>query len=55
VARPVLFFGPSPSHIADLLEQHQFGLHVAHGDVGGALRAIEQLRSMTPPNGHGSA
>ena len=31
VARPVLFLGPSPSHIADLLEHHHFGLHVRHG------------------------
>src|SRR5947207_8768193 len=44
VARPVLFFGPSPSHIADLLDKHGFGLHVSHGDVPGALRTIQQLR-----------
>src|SRR5439155_22115739 len=43
VARPVLFFGPKPSHIDDLLEQHHFGLHVSHGDVGGAVCAIRKL------------
>jgi colanic acid biosynthesis glycosyl transferase WcaI len=43
-ARPVLFFGPRPSHIADLLDKHQFGLHVDHGDVDAALRAIDELR-----------
>jgi len=43
VARPVLFFGPRPSHIADLLDKHHFGLHVSHGDVGGAVAAIRKL------------
>lgn len=46
VARPVLFFGPEPSHIADLLEKHSFGVHVSHGDVDGAVRAIETLKSL---------
>jgi colanic acid biosynthesis glycosyl transferase WcaI len=44
VARPILYFGPSPSHIADLLEKHHLGLHVSHGDVAGALEAIASLR-----------
>src|SRR5207302_8675534 len=47
VARPVLFFGPKPSHISDLLDQHHFGEHVDHGDVDGAIRAIEKLRTMS--------
>ena len=46
VSKPVLFFGPKPSHISDLLDRHQFGIHVAHGDVEGALAAIEQFRAM---------
>jgi colanic acid biosynthesis glycosyl transferase WcaI len=45
VARPVLYFGPKPSHISDLLDQHRFGLHVRHGDVNGAIRAIDELRN----------
>jgi colanic acid biosynthesis glycosyl transferase WcaI len=44
--KPILFLGPSPSHIGDLLEQHPIGIHVLHGDVPGALAAIERLRSM---------
>jgi hypothetical protein len=44
VGRPVLYFGPKPSHIADLLEQHQFGMAVRHGDVRGAIDAITTLR-----------
>jgi glycosyltransferase involved in cell wall biosynthesis len=40
--RPVLFLGPRPSHVSDLLEGHRIGWHVRHGDVDGAVRAIEQ-------------
>jgi hypothetical protein len=47
VARPVLFFGPRPSHIADLLEKHEFGVHVSHGDADGAVAAIRQLKSLS--------
>lgn len=36
VARPVLFLGPRPSHITDLLEKNAFGWQVSHGDVDGA-------------------
>jgi len=45
VARPILYFGPKPSHISDLLESHQFGMHVSHGDVEGAIGAVRQLQS----------
>ena len=31
----------------DLLDTHQFGLHVSHGDVQGAIDAIQQLQSST--------
>src|SRR6185436_12492976 len=41
VARPVLFLGPKPSHISDLLDRHNFGLHIAHGDVDAAEKAIQ--------------
>ena len=54
VARPVLYFGPRPSHITDLLDANHFGLQVSHGDVAGAVAAVlalhqesaEQLRAM---------
>ena len=45
VAKPVLFFGPRPSHISDLLDRHEFGLSVSHGDVPSAIAAIERLRA----------
>jgi glycosyltransferase involved in cell wall biosynthesis len=41
VGRPVLFLGPEPSHIADLLDHHDIGWHVSHGDVEGAVGAVE--------------
>ncbi len=43
VARPILFCGPSPSHISELIEQHQLGWHVRHGDVEGCVRLMEQI------------
>lgn len=46
VGRPILYFGPRPSHIADLLDRHPIGRQVAHGDVNGAVAAISHLRDM---------
>lgn len=43
VGRPVLFLGPEQCHIADLLERHQIGWHVNHGDVDGAVRTINTI------------
>src|SRR6201999_4045559 len=47
VARPILFFGPKPSHVSDLLDAHHFGLGATHGDVTGAVNAIRQLQAMS--------
>lgn len=44
VGRPILFLGPRPSHVSDILDAHQIGLHVSHGDVEGCVRAIRTLR-----------
>lgn len=46
VGRPVLFVGPRPSHISDLLDANDFGVQVAHGDVEGAIAAIRRLRDL---------
>ena len=46
VGRPILFFGPSPSHISDILDESNIGLHVNHGDVDAAVSAINELRSL---------
>ncbi len=40
VARPVLFLGPRPSHISDLLDRHEFGRHISHGDTDAAEAAV---------------
>jgi colanic acid biosynthesis glycosyl transferase WcaI len=44
--KPILFLGPRPSHISDLLDQHPIGIQVAHGDVPAAVAAINQFRAM---------
>ena len=49
VGRPVLFFGPKPSHIADLLDENFFGWDVTHGDVDRAERAIRSAMSLPRP------
>ena len=47
VARPILFVGPAPSHVADLLDKHNVGWRVEHGDVEGAVMAIEAAAALT--------
>jgi hypothetical protein len=44
--KPILFLGPRPSHISDLLDEHPIGIHIAHGDVPAALAAITRFRQM---------
>jgi hypothetical protein len=48
VGRPILFLGPRPSHVSDLLDGHSIGWHVSHGDVDGTVAAVEAMRR-TPP------
>lgn len=48
VGRPILYLGPRPSHVSDLLDEHRIGLQVSHGDVEGAIRAIRELRALSP-------
>jgi len=48
VGRPLLYFGPLPSHISDILEAHPIGRCVAHGDVDAAVRAIKELHGAGP-------
>jgi putative colanic acid biosynthesis glycosyltransferase WcaI len=44
--KPILFLGPRPSHISDILEKYGIGLHVSHGDQAGAIEAIATFRTM---------
>lgn len=42
-ARPILYFGPRPSHVTDILDQRNVGWHVDHGDVAAATSTIEHI------------
>lgn len=46
VGRPILYLGPRPSHVSDILDQHQIGWHVAHGDIQSAVQAIRDMRGI---------
>jgi glycosyltransferase involved in cell wall biosynthesis len=48
VGRPILFLGPRPSHIADILDQHDIGRQISHGDVNAAVKAIEFFLTAPP-------
>jgi len=48
VARPMLLLGPAQCHISDLINEHQLGWRVDHGDVDGAERVLRTILS-TPP------
>ncbi len=48
VGRPVLYLGPRPSHISDLLEAHGIGWQVDHGDLAGAVAAITEAANAGP-------
>ena len=43
VARPVLFLGPRPSHVSDLLDRHDFGWQVSHGDVEAMVATLRAM------------
>ncbi|MEM7807982.1 MAG: glycosyltransferase family 4 protein [Planctomycetota bacterium] len=47
VARPILFVGPKPSHVSDLLDQHDFGRHASHGDVDATVAALNELANLS--------
>jgi hypothetical protein len=48
VGRPILYLGPRPSHISDLLETHRIGWQVDHGYVDAAAAAIAEAASADP-------
>jgi hypothetical protein len=45
--RPIMFFGPSQSHVGDLLHGAAYGVVIQHGDVDGTIRAIRGFQSLT--------
>lgn len=46
LGRPILLLGPTPCHVSDIVENHQVGWELAHGDVDRAVELIEQLAAM---------
>ncbi|HVZ94159.1 MAG TPA: glycosyltransferase family 4 protein [Phycisphaerales bacterium] len=41
--RPVLFLGPDPCHVTELIAQHPIGWRIRHGDVDGAVKTIREM------------
>ena len=48
VGRPILFLGPRPSHVADILDECPIGKQVEHGDVTECVAAIESFLATAP-------
>lgn len=46
VARPVLYVGPRPSHVSEIVEGHGIGWCVDGEDVAGAVQVIRQAASL---------
>ena len=48
VARPVLLIGPEENHVADMMNDHDMGWHVRHGDVEGTERVLREIADADP-------
>ena len=48
VGRPILYVGPRPSHVSDLLDAQDIGWQASHGDTQAVVRAIEAARAAGP-------
>lgn len=48
LARPILFVGPEPSHVSDLMREGAIGWRVRQGDVAGAVATLDEIRKMSP-------
>jgi glycosyltransferase involved in cell wall biosynthesis len=46
VGRPVLYIGPRPSHVTDIIDHDSIGWHANHGDVAGTIAAIRAALEM---------
>lgn len=40
VGRPILYVGPRPSHVSDLIDEYQIGWQIGHGDVDEVVRVL---------------
>jgi colanic acid biosynthesis glycosyl transferase WcaI len=43
VGKPILYLGPSPSHISDILETVSCGWSVKHGDIEGCIKTLNAI------------
>jgi colanic acid biosynthesis glycosyl transferase WcaI len=48
VGRPVLYLGPAPSHVSEIIREHRIGWEVRHGDVDGMVAVLGTIASLTP-------
>lgn len=48
VARPILLIGPEENHVADIMNDHDMGWRVRHGDVEGTVRVLREIASAAP-------
>ncbi len=48
VARPVLLLGPAGSHVGELIDEHEIGWRISHGDVDGAERVLREIAAAPP-------
>lgn len=46
VGRPILYIGPRPSHVTDLLDRHEIGWEVRHGDVPAMVETLRRIASL---------
>jgi hypothetical protein len=48
VGRPILLIGPEENHVADIMNEHDMGWHVQHGDVDGTVRVLREIADAEP-------
>ena len=48
VARPILLIGPEANHVADIMNSHDMGWHVQHGDVEKTVRVLREIADADP-------
>jgi len=45
---PILFLGPKPSHLSDLVEVYRIGWHIENGDTEATVRFLQELSKASP-------
>lgn len=46
--RPLLYLGPRPSHVTDIIDRYGIGWHVHHGNVEETVSTIESIANLSP-------